>query len=301
MHLDRTRIAIRERGALETLDLALHVLREFIVPLTITMVIGALPLAMLNEIVIGWMVYYDPELPLTAEVFGNGFRYIWTMALLVTVEAPLASVFTTTYLGHAVFTDRPRFRTVWRDVIRVLPRIAMVQLLMRGVLPALLLAVVIDRHVSVSGSDVLLAFFVLFVCLFRSVRPFINEIILLERAPMHAKDPNVLTVQRRSSLLHVPSSTDLKYRYLIAAVSAGLLATALFGAMLTLQGVLFDHWTPGTLSIRLAWPLALWITAGFFTVVRFLNYLNVRIRQEGWEVELRMRAEVVRLAQSGLR
>ena len=33
MQLDRTRIAIRERGLLETLDLALHVTREFAGPL----------------------------------------------------------------------------------------------------------------------------------------------------------------------------------------------------------------------------------------------------------------------------
>ena len=31
-------------------------------------------------------------------------------------------------------------------------------------------------------------------------------------------------------------------------------------------------------------------------VVRFLSYLDLRIRHEGWEVELLMRAEALRLA-----
>jgi hypothetical protein len=33
----------------------------------------------------------------------------------------------------------------------------------------------------------------------------------------------------------------------------------------------------------------------FFAIVRFLSYLDLRIRHEGWEVELLMRAEAVRL------
>ena len=42
--------------------------------------------------------------------------------------------------------------------------------------------------------------------------------------------------------------------------------------------------------------LSLWVVAGYFTVVRFLCYLDRRIRREGWEVELLMRAEGERLS-----
>jgi hypothetical protein len=43
-------------------------------------------------------------------------------------------------------------------------------------------------------------------------------------------------------------------------------------------------------------PAAMWLVVGFTTVVRFLSYLDLRIRHEGWEVELLMRAEAMRLA-----
>jgi hypothetical protein len=43
-------------------------------------------------------------------------------------------------------------------------------------------------------------------------------------------------------------------------------------------------------------PVVLWIVGGYMTVVRFLGYLDLRIRREGWEVELTMRAEAARLA-----
>jgi hypothetical protein len=36
--------------------------------------------------------------------------------------------------------------------------------------------------------------------------------------------------------------------------------------------------------------------AAYFSVVRFLSYLDLRIRHEGWEVELLMRAEALRMA-----
>jgi hypothetical protein len=41
--------------------------------------------------------------------------------------------------------------------------------------------------------------------------------------------------------------------------------------------------------------MALWSVLGYFTVVRYLSYLDLRIRTEGWEVELLMRAEGERL------
>jgi hypothetical protein len=42
-------------------------------------------------------------------------------------------------------------------------------------------------------------------------------------------------------------------------------------------------------------PLILWIAALWDTVIRFLLYLNTRIRLEGWEIYLRLNAEVQRL------
>jgi hypothetical protein len=39
----------------------------------------------------------------------------------------------------------------------------------------------------------------------------------------------------------------------------------------------------------------MWTVAGFFAVARYLSYLDLRIRREGWEVELLIRAEGDRL------
>ena len=69
----------------------------------------------------------------------------------------------------------------------------------------------------------------------------------------------------------------------------------MFGTLLCLKGIFLDDWTIGVGMFVIGAPLSMWITAGFLTVVRFLAYLDLRIRHEGWEVELRMRAEGSRL------
>ena len=50
--------------------------------------------------------------------------------------------------------------------------------------------------------------------------------------------------------------------------------------------------------MTVVWSGSLWVVVGYMTVVRFLNYLDVRIRQEGWEVELLIRAEAQKLSES---
>ncbi|MBC7852732.1 MAG: hypothetical protein IAF94_04780, partial [Pirellulaceae bacterium] len=44
------------------------------------------------------------------------------------------------------------------------------------------------------------------------------------------------------------------------------------------------------------YPAAFWVVVAFYSVVRYLDYLDLRIRYEGWEVELLMRAEATKMA-----
>jgi hypothetical protein len=49
-------------------------------------------------------------------------------------------------------------------------------------------------------------------------------------------------------------------------------------------------------KLELVYPACLWLVVMFLAVVRFLSYLDLRIKHEGWEVELLMKAEALRLA-----
>lgn len=290
MQLDKTRIAVRERGVLDTLDLSLHVLRAYAGALLITMALGALPLMALNYWLIGWMLQElnDWDLPL---------RFIWHMGLLVYLEAPLASVFATAYLGQAVFLDRPQLVEVVRRVVKLLPRIAWCQLVVRGTGGAWLLLWAADPAADFNPfSEVFLPMLiVLYASLLRAFRPFLNEIVLLELNPLFNRDRDGFTIGRRSSMLHREASGDLIVRWLGAATIGGLLALGTYLTLLFCSAVLWNNWTPGPLMLRIGYPVALWLTVMYLTVFRFLSYLDLRIRQEGWEVELRVRAEAARM------
>jgi hypothetical protein len=112
MQLDRTRIAIRERGLLETIDLSLHLIRLFAGPLIACALLAIVPLALINYFLVGWMM------PTEIDVDSIGFRYFWNMTVLVFLESPLASVFIVAYLGPAVFIEERTLRQVaaasWR-------------------------------------------------------------------------------------------------------------------------------------------------------------------------------------------
>lgn len=292
MQLDRTRIAVRERGVLDTMDLSLHVLRVYSLPLLATMVMGIVPVMVINHLLLNWML----EGAIERSEFP--FRYVYIISLLVYIEAPLASIFATSYLGLAVFLDRPRMGRVISDVGKVSLRIVWCQLLLRGIGPAWLLLLCVERYGEFNFllEGFLLVMLLLVAMAFRAFRPFINEIVLLECNPLSSKNRTVMTVGRRSSMLHGVNGGDLLLRAIAANLIGFLLVLAVYGTFMFASGVMRNDWSQPPLMIRVGLPMAMWITTGYFTVFRFLSYLDARIRQEGWEVELRMRAEAARLA-----
>lgn len=309
MRMDNTRIAVRERGILEILDLSLHLTRFYVQPLAITLALGIAPLMLLNQLLIGWMADVDWEVEFP-------FRYVWNMLCLVVIEAPLVSVFATTYLGLSVFHDKPGVWRVVKDVFRLSPRLAFTQLLVRGIGPAWLLYLVVSRNGEM--GYVVDAFFipciVMYTLVVRAVRPFINEIVLLEKNPLRARsgeslrrrphesqgeflerlksqDANTMTIGRRSKFLHSPSGSELFARWVLASTIAVLMFGAFYATFHLASSMFLGDPTQGAWMIELVMPLTMWLVAGYFTVVRFLSYLDLRIRQEGWEVELRLRSE----------
>jgi hypothetical protein len=302
VQLDRTHITVRERAMPEILDLALRVVSAYWRPLLLTWALGVAPMMIVNHLLIGWTiaeVRFD-DLVMDPEDLGQIWRYLYDMTALIFLEAPLATVLMTAYLGQAVFLDPPRLRDLLVDVARLMPRMLLCQGVYRGVFAAWLLLGMLDR----SGNDLFsfneglfLLGLVAFAAILRSVRPFINEIILLERNPLRAASPGAMTIGRRSSLLHNSTVTgDLMLRWMGGALVGIWLVLMIVGAIWAVPGILLEDWSFGAIMVQAVVPTSMWLTAGYFAVVRYLAYLDLRIRQEGWEIELKMRAEAVRLA-----
>jgi hypothetical protein len=224
------------------------------------------------------------------------------------------------YLGPAVFMEKRTVRQVIADVFRFrrtrpddtrpIVNLFLCQLLLRGILPAWLLYLTIERDYFNGWQE---GFFIPAIACYsaamRAFRPYINEIILLEKNPLFSKDPGRITIAKRSSHLHGPSSADLFVRWIVAAmIGLMFIGMALLTAVIAM-GVLVSRslvevevetgWPTlnvGWFELQILYPACLWLVVAYFSVARFLSYLDLRIRHEGWEVELLMRAEALRMA-----
>ena len=262
MQFDKTRIAVRERAYVDVLDLALRAIRVYAGPLLAAFAAGIVPLALFNV----WLLSdlgrqgLDPLFPAD---------YMFLIVLLVLFEAPLATAPATLYLGKAVFDERPDPRRIAREFLRSLPQLLLCQVLLR---------------------------------LFYVRWSYLNEVILLERNPLwRAKRSGESTLQR-ARILHSGEGGDLIGRAFVVIIVGGLLFVSIWLSTFAVRAILLGawEWDFDRPAYTFYFHLALWIVVAYFTVVRFLSYLDLRIRREGWEVELTMRAEGARLTKKWL-
>jgi hypothetical protein len=279
LELDRPRIPIRERSLLNILDLSLKVSTLLAGPLLLATLVMVVPMTVLNWWLVGWTAsgvdesLYRPS-------------YLWLLTSLVFIEAPLASVPATMYLGKAMFFQTVTFREMLTELRPLLPRLLWSHLVVRGIAAAWGLLAMLRGEDSLGAAVGWMLLLTCYVIVVRARRPFMNEIILLERAPWRSSHPSAVTVRSRSATLHGPSSGDLLGRWLVSAAVAVLMTAAIALAIWFLWWVVIFDVPWGPLMFHIVCPMAMWLVAGYFSVVRFLCYLDLRIRREGWEVEL---------------
>ena len=297
MQLDKTHVVIRPRSFSEIGDLTLILIRRYPRAITIGFLVGALPWAIFNAILLSWIPLGEStEEIFEEEAVGQRFRYIWLMACLVFLQTPLAGMLTTTYIGQAVFETRPTWKSVIRDTLRISSSLVVALGIFRCAIPAsILVALVFGQPFSPLLEMLGLISLVGYAYVVRSVRPFLPEILLLERCPMTKKDPKTLTAGKRSGLLHSPISGDMLGRMIAVSVVSAVLTLAIFYSLVFVAETILmvRQWS---LLVTLVFiPFTLWTVAAFNTVLRFVSYMDSRIRLEGWEVELLLRAEYFRI------
>ncbi len=175
------------------------------------------------------------------------------------LEAPLALAPLTLVLGGMMFGRTPSPRQVVAQVFRSAPALVWTHGVLRLVplywLPTRLL--------------------------------FANEILLLEQGRW-------LKLWNRGGKLILGREGDLFFLALVQLLATWLIAlVAYMGIGRVVEAVIAEELTwdlpEASVLTGLAFQIPLWIGAAYFTVVRFLTYIDQRIRLEGWEVELRVR------------
>lgn len=287
MQLDRTRITVRERNYLDLLDLAVTTVRAHAGALLLTSLLGAVPMIFLNIWLLDdWLREVDWEFD---EV--PPYSYLWRLAWVTLLEMPLAAAPTTLYLGQAVFLEKPSVKQIAIDLMVALPQFLLFQIVPRAL--AVIPAVATGSPLAVF-LGVMLLLGLLFVN--HAIWPYLSEVVLLERNALRKPKHGGFSTLGRVKNLHVRATGELFGRWLLAAFFAMLWIWALWSAVSYLRDAMLGVAEDAISSYTIHLQAAVWIVISFFSVVRFLSYIDLRIRNEGWEIELRMRAEGERLS-----
>ncbi len=302
MQLDRTEIVIRARSVLELLDLSLQVLKRHVGAIAITSAILGVPLLLLDSLAVSWMLSEDAllaaerlEFPLSA----MRWRHSTHLILLFAMQFPLISLPTSVYLGNRIFYEPMPLTKLLRRLRPIAFRCLLVLGVMRLGLVGLLMELLVDRA---TAFDFGVEFWLVFVVgatsvLFRASWPFAPEILGLELCPLLAGRGELKYADRSRGLHRFLFSENLA-RFAGAAFFSVLLFSTLVGAQMFLIGASTGLWQWNYWFDYVGLPLTMWVVGLFMAVFRFLSYLDSRIRLEGWEVELRLKAEAVRLSNS---
>ncbi len=189
----------------------------------------------------------------------------WLIPLLL-MEVPWATAPLTMMLGGLMFGERPSVGRMLRTFLRSIPSMLL-------------------HHVVVRGFLVLVP---LLYFLIPARLAFLDEVILLERI-------GIWSALRRGAVLCLNRGGELFGQWLAQLffgavfVACFWLGTEALARALTQSELTWER--PGAsdlLDVR--FHGAVWLAIAFFGVVRFLTYIDQRIRLEGWEVKLRLRA-----------
>ena len=265
MKLDHTFIAIRERGILEICDLALQVIRDHFKPLVLLLIFGALPWIVADWLITGWLV---------TDIFrfDYGPTYYWMTFLLVVSQAQVGTTFITYYLGQAMFVGRPGIRQTIRGTFRVSPYFFWIHGIVRLVVPILFLGWLTryaDEDVLFGLSLFVLPLLVAITMLVRGLRPFVSEMLLLEKTPISVTEPGKVNFKRRSQSLHAAASSDLFGRALVTSLFLIPMTFAFFAMYVTIDSTLNLQANSEISLFAYYWIAALWMSAAFAAVVHF--------------------------------
>ena len=292
MRLDRTHIAIRRRSFLEICDLSIHVARDHGIAFLVLLLVGMAPWMVINYFLIGWMLTGE-----YADHPAMGFNYFWATLMLVCAQSQVGTIPITKYLGDATFQLKPRMLSTLHSLLPAMSKLFTLHFLVRPLVFVLAIAMLyLTRNAELVGftSLLLLPVIVLILLIIRAVRPYVNEIILLEKTPLTSSNRDIVTYAQRTRSLHASDGGEVFGR----SLGIWLLAVPIFvvftGMVLAAKFVvsLGAEWRFLTSVVLI--PATMWLTAGLIAVIRFLTYIDTRIYQEGWDVELKIRAEAMK-------
>lgn len=290
MDLENTDIQIRERKFSQRVDIALHLITRYPGQIFTYSLIGILPAMIFNATLIEVL---DTNGYWEFKYWGVKWIMIWALTIL---ESPFATAPLLLFLSQKIFRQKTTIHGVLSDYAGRFPA----QLLFHGVyrLGLVWLILMVVTYANENLEWLMTCIFGMFslTLLLQHVRPYVDSIIFLELLPLRAAGEGP-SAGRRSRMLHTFNQNELTSESFGMDLLCVLFFVGSYGLML------WTYYAVGQDTITRTWfawtffAAALWLTHVFACIVRFLGYLDARIRLEGWELELRMRNEGLKRTQ----
>ena len=197
-------------------------------------------------------------------LIGAGTTWVWgwlaAFLLSLAVSAPF-----TVLASRLVFADQVRLRDVLVAAVRCLPRL------------------VVARAIQSVAVAVGMFFFFITAAWVQAALLFVPEVILLEQGKVFA------SMFRASRIAHAQVGNGVLAVLLMAAFAiAGPFFADITGRVLLED--LFEIRPPAALTISGGGALSLigfWASVPLLTTIRFLFYIDLRTRTEGWDIQTR--------------
>ena len=310
MKFDKTHIQIRSRTESELLDISLHIIRRFPIPILLAFLVVAIPLLLINDLLLSHVLtlQFNPLEYRSGSIVEREFTtsdlsfktYLYLQIVLITTQAPIASILSTLMLSKLIFNEKPTIKGLLKDARSCFWNIVTAFGFRRCVLIQMgLLALLMGT--GYAGRGTIVTFYTLtFIALLfvRGNRPYTLEIILLERPGRDASKG--MTLHQRSKMLHTATGGNVMGRSMFGMLVGAVFSLCLYGAIAFFSISLFTE--SGTIessvfTARWLFPISCWLAVCYTSVVRFMNYIDTRILTEGWEAELKIRTEAYKLEQ----
>ncbi|MCU0719230.1 MAG: hypothetical protein MUC83_05975 [Pirellula sp.] len=304
MQFDKTAIIISQRRLLDLIDLSLIVLRSYFGVIVLCALIGIAPFALLN-FVLTYPLWEYEYLAMRSADFSDPIayriRFYIIQMVLVFLQMPLALSGLTYFIGQAVFVEQQSIKQVFKSCFERWLQLAVVLGFFRFALLGYLQLLFMFYNPELNiGFELGICLFLICGSVFvtRAARPFAPEILVLERTNLLRKKSSNASPSygQRNKWLHSMQFSDNFGAHLLLSFIAMWGVACLSVSLVLLAGVISKSWTWNEWVDLLGLPIACWIIAIWMTIVRFLLYMNTRIQTEGWEVELKFKAESERLA-----
>lgn len=265
MNPENTNVFIRKRSVGEVLNLALLMIARYLQPMLFASIL-ALPVCLLPWCVFYVMAQIEPQwVTMLYDEFDMPDKWMLYLAfstLVVLILEPLITAPLTLLMGQLVFGGKPDWPRLRREYLESLPQIFYYRFLWR-------------------------------LTTFRWA--FCPEVILLERNPWiaSAKSGKRSTSQRCKDIYW--RDYESVFRHFTAFFWVLALLVSGMAGVSSLRMLMIGHSDKYELPafFLFYWPSLLTAAILYLCVVRFLAYLDFRIRSEGWDLDLRIREQCV--------